>query len=318
MVFVRDFIEYVAFGGASRLRGLLPLALVRRLGAIAGRFAFSFVRMRRKATIDNLRCAYPEKSAKEVLATARGAYENFGVVMFEFMGMWRLSAEEVERVMVFDNLDLVDRVLERGRGALVLSAHFGNWEYMALGLGHAYPQRLTLIVQEQRNRYVDRFTHKSRCRLGNSLVQTGKAAKRALTVLRRGGLVAILGDQSGPEDGLYTEFIGRMASTHDGPARLSLRSDAPILFGLPVRQPDGNYVFHFEEVDQSGLPDDQDGRIRQLTRRHVEMLEHAIRLHPEQWLWLHRRWKHVLPNDAPVGTQTRKHKAQTVYAGEPH
>jgi KDO2-lipid IV(A) lauroyltransferase len=126
----------------------------------------------------------------------------------------------------------------------------------------------------------------------------GFAVREILTALRKGELVGIAPDQSGPKEGPYVAFFGRCASTHQGPAVFSLRTGAALVLATCVRQNDGSYEIFFEEIPAEDLTGDSPENILELTRRHTQALERKIRSHPGQWLWLHRRWKHLHPVEA--------------------
>ncbi|MGB9772743.1 MAG: lysophospholipid acyltransferase family protein [Bacteroidota bacterium] len=289
---LKDIIEYIALITAGQILRLFPLRTVQRLGAWCGSVAFHIVPIRRRVALENLQKAFPEKTHSEVWRIARQVYKNFGIVLFEVLWFPKIKPEDLQKLVHVDNLQLMEKKLSEQKGLIMLSGHFGNWELLALAVGYLSGHPLSVIVQEQRNPLVNLLINRYRCRFGNHLINLGRAAKNTIAVLRKGGVVAMLADQSGPEDGLYVEFFGRNVATHDGPARFSLKTGAPLLMGVAIRQSDGTYHMHLEEVEQKDLPEDANEKVEELTRRHVAILERYIRAYPDHWLWLHRRWKH--------------------------
>jgi KDO2-lipid IV(A) lauroyltransferase len=150
-------------------------------------------------------------------------------------------------------------------------------------------------VQRQRNRFVDAFMNKNRMLFGNKVVEMERAPREIIATLRNNGVVAILADQSGPQEGLFVNFFGRPASTHRGPAVFSVRTGAPIIMAFIIRGADGFYRVEFEEVDTRNVSGTDDEKVEQITARHVAMLEKYASRYPDHWLWMHKRWKHSPP-----------------------
>jgi KDO2-lipid IV(A) lauroyltransferase len=150
-----------------------------------------------------------------------------------------------------------------------------------------------IIVQRQRNKYVDRIINKGRMRHGNTTIPMGVSSREALSVLRGGGVLAALADQSGPKESAFVNFFGRPAATHRGVAAFSLKTGAPLVLIISKRNADGTYDALVEEIDMTALDGNPEDRIEELTRRHVAALERYIRRFPDHWLWMHRRWKHT-------------------------
>jgi KDO2-lipid IV(A) lauroyltransferase len=165
----------------------------------------------------------------------------------------------------------------RGKGVILLSGHFGSWELLASAVQQHMPARLTIVYQTQRNRRVDAFLLESRTRFGCALVSMREAPREVLRALHHGEIAAMLGDQSGASESPFVDFFGRPAATHRGPALFALKSGAPIVMTFFVRQPDGAYAMHFEEVSCDDLHGSVEQQVVELTRRHVAMLEKYLR-----------------------------------------
>jgi KDO2-lipid IV(A) lauroyltransferase len=154
-----------------------------------------------------------------------------------------------------------------------------------------------IIVKPQSNTYADLHLNKIRTRDGNSVISMYNAATGIIRTLKQGGIVAMLADQSATQDkDIYVDFFGRPAATYEAPASLALRYGSPILMAFAERQPDHTYKTRLIEVESSDLQNNKDG-IAELTKRHVKLLEDAIRKNPGSWAWQHRRWKHSPTTD---------------------
>jgi len=288
-----DFLQYFLFRVVSGLARLLPYRVVGTIGAFLGSVVFHLTAIRKRVTLENLSLAFPQASAKKLRTMAGKAYENYGRVLLEMLWAGSQSAGELKRVMRVTNQHIVENALARGKGVILLSGHFGNWELSTTSLQLHLDRPLTIIVHTQRNKKIDSHVNANRTRFGNRVVPMERSIREVLKVLHDGAIVALLGDQSGPRESVFVEFFGRPASTHRGPAAFSLRSGAPLLMGFLVRQGDGTYELTFEEVERAGIEEYTEENVEELTRRHAATLERWIRQYPDHWLWMHKRWKHT-------------------------
>jgi KDO2-lipid IV(A) lauroyltransferase len=301
---VTDRLEFIFFSFFGFVVRLMPLRLAQSFGRTIGSFAYLFARRRRTIAMDNLIHAFPEKSQTEVRRIALGAFRNYAISISEFFWFPRLTPARLRKIVRILNVNTVEEAYSRGTGIILMSGHFGNWELNALVTSHFTGYPLTIIVQNQRNRFVNEVVNKYRCIWGNSVVSMESSVREILTQLSQGKAVAMLADQSAPMEGLYVPYFGRPASTHQGPAIFSLRTGAPIVMGFIVRKGNGKYELSFEQLQAQDLKEYNEENVAELTRRHVALLEKYVRMYPDQWLWMHRRWKHV--DKAPAAKETSK------------
>ncbi len=264
-----------------------------RVGTALGFLAYYLVGYRKKTTLDNLTRAFPGATREELTRIARSAYRNYGIVLVEMM--WSPGAPEAElrRILKPVHMEIATEAYRRNKGMILLSGHFGSWELIVTSLRLHLGLPTVVIVQHQRNGRIDRLIDADRKRFDTTTVPMGPSVREVLKTLLNRKMVAMLGDQSGPREAVFVDFFGRPAATHRGPALFSLKTDSPIVMFFFVRQQDGTYEVHFEEVDRSGLTGYSEENVLELTRRHTAILEKYIRLHPDHWLWMHRRWKHT-------------------------
>jgi KDO2-lipid IV(A) lauroyltransferase len=131
-----------------------------------------------------------------------------------------------------------------------------------------------------------------RTKWDNEVIPLGPSIRNVYSVLLNKGILAMVADQRGPEDSIKLEFFGRKTSVFTGPAILSLKSNAPLIFGITIRQKDFSYKAYLNEISRDNLPEDYNGKVKVLSERILRHLEDFIRQYPEQWLWMHKRWKH--------------------------
>lgn len=290
---MQNKIEYFFFQLLYGFVRLFKFATVQKLGRGFGGFIYSVIGLRKKLVLDNLRHAFPEKSEQEIETIAKASYENLFTAYFEIMYLDKISADDFKKYVSFPDGKKIDELLQRGKGLLILTGHYGNWELCALTVPIIVPERYTVIVQKQRNPYINDFMTSMRSRFGSKLVVMERALRECLKALWNNEAVALISDQSGPESGVYAQFFGRPASTHQGAAILQVRSGAPMIMVMLIREGETKFRIELEEIDTKNLSGTDEEKVQELTQRHVSMLEKYVRLHPEHWLWMHKRWKHT-------------------------
>jgi KDO2-lipid IV(A) lauroyltransferase len=241
-------------------------------------------------TLENLRASFPEKPDSERLRIARTCYRGFATTALEFARLPVLSPEERVARCTLMGREHLDRAVEQGSGAILLTGHFGNWEWLASVLPLlGYPTNV--VVGEQRNPRVGARMDAVRRAVGVGVLSATHDLRGILQALSRREFVAIVADQDAGRDGIFIDFLGRPASTAVGPVRLARRFQVPIQMGFAVRLPGGRFCLELAEpflVPQEG----EEADIHRLfTERWSGILEGYVRAHPEQWFWMHRRWK---------------------------
>jgi KDO2-lipid IV(A) lauroyltransferase len=298
---LKHWLEYQGTRFLLLLAQTLPHSWMLVLGALLGKLTFSVLRIRRRVALENLAQSFPEKSATELQRIARRSYENFGMMMLEYLRLPKLSEGELRRLIDFRvpvDEEPLKQALAAGKGAICMTGHFGNWEYMgALLAALKYP--MVYLYQEQNNPHVDALIHSIRTKMRMPSIPRGAALRGILKALRERKFVAILADQDAGSNGIFVNFLGRPASTGRGPAAFVLKSQAPIVFLVAVRQPRGRHVVIAEllsfDFSKNGKRQngelDEEQRLRCITEAWTNVLEKYIRQYPDHWFWMHRRWK---------------------------
>jgi len=277
---------------------LMSWERVAKSGRRVGRLMAYLNKNRFKVTYDNIRLAFPELGHEEIKNLSRKSFENLGITMAELLKCSSVTKEEILKRVEYSDPDMIARLHGRGKGLILLSGHYGNWEFLALTAGLIQNETVNVIVKYQNNRFVNEKLLAIRSKWGNRLIDMGQAARPILSIIRDKGIIALLADQRAtPDKDLYVEFMGREAATYEAPASLSFKYDIPIVFGLAERNEEGKYKVVLEEIDRAGL-ENFDKPIEELTRRHVKALEDAIKNRPELWAWQHNRWKHPISKRA--------------------
>ena len=289
---MQDRIEYFLFIALSRLVRTLGLKLSRRLSYLLAAFFYFIVPIRKKTVKENLRKAFPEFSKTRINKIAFGSYKSFCITLVEILYLPGISKAELKSSVTYDDIPLIKNKYNEGKGLIFLGAHYGNWEYIALTVALYLEIPITVIVKSQRNTLVTNWLDNMRVKWGNKIVPLGISIRQVYKELKEKRIVAMVADQRGPSDGIRINFMGRKASVFAGPALLALKTGAPIMFGVTIRQPDFSYKTVIEFINTEDLPEEEELKVAELSQRHASVLEKYIRQFPEQWFWMHKRWKY--------------------------
>lgn len=289
---MREKIEYWLVLGVARSLGRLPRGLARLL---AGRLAWlvyvALGRLRRVGR-RNLELAMPELAAGERERILRGVYKHLGWQLVEFCRMPRYTAQNTQGRIRTEGLENYVRARDRGKGVLVLTGHLGAWElssfYHSL---MGYP--MGMVIRRLDNRLLDDFVNGIRCLHGNRVLHKDDFARGLLKAMHAGETVGILMDTNmTPPQGVFVDLFGHKACTGSGLARVALKTGAAVLPGFLVWEPmERQYVLHFGEELEFERTGDAEMDIVAATQKCNVVLERWIRRYPDQWLWIHRRWK---------------------------
>jgi len=287
-----DKIEYIIFIAFSYLFKLMGIRISRKFSSVLAVVFFYLIPIRKKTTIENLTKAFPEYPAAKINTIAYGCYKSFATALIEILSIPWMSREEIINSVKCKNIDFVKEKFNEQKGLVLLTAHYGNWEFMALSIGLQAGIPFSVVVKAQRNDYVSDWLNRMRCRFGNKIVPLGISIRQVYKALKEKNIVAMVADQRGPSDGGRVNFFGRKAAVYAGPSVLALKTKAPLLYAIPVRQPDYSYACEFIEIKTDDLPENEEDKINELNQRMTGLLESFIRKCPEQWLWMHKRWKY--------------------------
>lgn len=269
----------------------IPSPLRRALFIGAFRLFYLLVPRQRLIALHNLRRAFPEKSAEEILKIARGVYRNMGIVAAEFFDIPRLTKENIAALVEAEGLENCEKALAKGRGVLMFGAHFGNWELEAVAASLLI-RPVAAIYRPLDSALLDQLVLRVRTATGNTLLDKNRAMRAMIRSLKRNELLGILIDQNvDTYEGVFVDYFGRPACTTDGLAVLALHTGAPVLPACMARLPDGRYrlvIGPEVEVVDTG---DRNADILANTQRFTKVIEQTVRQYPDQWLWVHQRWK---------------------------
>jgi len=276
----------------ARSLGWMPRALARRFANGLAWAVFHGLGRLRRVGARNLELALPELSQEKREQILRGVYRHLGWQLVEFCRMTRYTRENTQHWIRTEGLEHYLSAQVRGKGVLVLTGHLGAWElssfYHSL-MGHP----MGLVIRRLDNRYLDAYVNGIRCLHGNRVLHKDDFARGLLTAMHAGEAVGILMDTNmTPPQGVFVNFFERPACTAPGLARVALKTDAAVLPGFMLWEPaERQYVLHLGPELRFAQTGDAEADTLAATQQCNDVLEAWIRRYPDQWLWIHRRWK---------------------------
>ncbi len=300
---VRDRLEYVALRGVVGLLAALPLGLSFRVAEAVTLLVYWLAAPLRRVGLTNLAIAFPERPLAERKRILRESMLNLGRMAAELAHLPRLSDEQLREMVRFEDEAWWREAItwERPTGVLILSGHFGNWELQVYAHGRrGHP--ITMVHRPIRNPLIDRWLNEFRARAGTRLIRKHHGAGQVLRALREKALLVIPFDQNSTRGlGVFVDFFGLPASTNAGIARIGLRADAPIVPGFMVRQGrSARHVIHVLPIINPEHTGDPKADVLRTTAQLSAIFEDMVRRHPEQWLWVHKRWKTRPPGEPKI------------------
>ena len=286
-------LEYLGLRLLEGLVRLLPEGLLEPLGTRLARLFFYRFAYRRKAALENLAIAFPEKSVADREAIAFASTRHFVMVALEYfrMGGWS-TARLLERTELINPER--DRPFLEGRDGepvIFITGHFGSWEVAAARVAASFSGVANAVLKRQRNPLVDARIVQMRRRWRLEPMYADGAVRKGIRALRAGEWIGLVNDQDGGRGGIFVPFFGKMASTMVGGAAMHLKTGAPLVFMAALRTGTLQYRIVLERVTVPPLQGDAAEQMRIVTAAFTEVLERWVRQYPEQYLWMHRRWR---------------------------
>ena len=303
---MREALEYAFAWTLLKVMGALPRPLAHGVGAALGALAWTLVARLRRTGLRNLELAYPDLPLAERTAILRGVYRHLGWQLAEFCRMPRYTRENTRNCIAYEGLEHYLAARDRDRGVLIVTGHLGAWELSSFWHSlMGYP--MSMVIRRLDNPRVDALVNGIRCLHGNRVLHKDDFARGLLSAMRRGDTVGILMDTNmTPPQGVFVPFFGIPACTAAGLARVALRTGAAVLPGFLVRddaatgQGTPEYRLRFGAEIPLIQTGDDERDILENTARFTAVIEETIRRYPDQWLWVHRRWKTRPPGEPPL------------------
>jgi len=289
---LRTYIEFAVAWVILKGAGLLPRPAAIKAGQMVGLLARLLLQHLRHTAEVNLRLAFPDLDRRERRRILRGVFRNLGRLLGEVSQFPRLNRENISQVVVYEGLEHFLAAEARGRGVILLTGHIGAWE-LSVYAHSIYGHPMSFLARRVDNPLVERLAESYRARYGNRSIDKRGSVREVLKTLKAGGVVGILGDlNTSREEGVFCDFFGTPACSTAGVAALALRTGAVALPGYIVWDEAARiHRLCFEPPIETISTGNQKEDVVANTARYVKTLENIIRRYPDQWLWIHRRWR---------------------------
>ena len=270
----------------------LPKDWALLLGRGIGTLFYYLTKKRRQIASNNLQIAFGSRlTVAQRREICKASFVNVGKTCIEFLRFPKLNTENIWNAVAVEGRENLYAALEGGKGAIVFLAHFGNWELLSLVYGALIPDRAKAIAFPLKNDQLNTYIWQHRQQMSLKLIPRKRAVRETLRALKNNEAVGFFADQNAGTEGVFVEFLGKTASAARGPAVLALKTGAPLLFSLDIRQPDDQHHVYISPPIYTEPSDDFERDVELYTTQMLEQLETYIHEYPEQWLWLHNRWK---------------------------
>lgn len=289
---MRETIEFWLVRAVAWTLGVMPRSIALLVSDGIAWLVFNLLGRLRRVGRRNLEMAFPSLSADARGVILKGVYRSLGRQLVEFCRMSRYTPANTKGLIRTEGLFNYTAARDRGKGVLILTGHLGAWElssfYHSL-MGHP----MGMVIRRLDNRPLDGYVNSIRCMHGNTVLHKDDFARGLLTAMHRGETVGILMDTNmRPPQGVFAKFFGKDACTGSGLARVALKTGATVVPGFMVWEKDeGKFVLHFGSPLEFEKTGDAEADVLRATQQCNDVIEAWVRRYPDQWLWIHRRWK---------------------------
>ena len=274
------------------LLSLIPRSIGLRLGELLGWVSYRILRERREVAINNLNIAFGDQlELKERQVLAKESFKFLGRHFFEVCYLIRFDKQKLASFIEFKGLNHLEQAKAQNKGVVLLTGHFGCWELMAVSFGY-FISHSYLVIMAMKFKPIERLVQTLRGVSGNQFIPTGKSMRRLIQILKEGGFIGILLDQSVDwYEGVFVPFFNKRACTNKGLALLVRKTQAPVVPAFIIHQGGGRYLIEF----QPALPwlsyGDRTKEIEENTAQYNRVIEDKARHYPDHYFWVHKRWK---------------------------
>ncbi len=270
---------------------ITPLGVRRSIFVGLARLGYHLSLKHRLIAIHNLTRAFPEKSMDDIIAIAKASYSDFAKIIAEFSEIIYLNPENLGRWVTVKGLENYEKACLSGRGVLLFSGHFGNWEFGSAALA-ILSRPPVFMARRMDNTFLEEAALRIRAVVGVRTLNKEGAMRPALRLLKNGETIKLLIDQNvAVYDGIFVDFFGRPACTTSGVALMALHTGAAVLPIFTTRMPDGRYLTEIGEEVETVVTGTRDADVLANTQNYTQIIEDHIRKYPKQWFWVHQRWK---------------------------
>ena len=290
---LRDFIDDILcriVTGLGMAVRIMPLKLALGFGSGLGKLGYLLAPKRNRLAYENLKLAFKKEDKKVFTAIIRGVYSNLCMNLIELLRFPLFNSGNISQYVDVRGAEHLNGALKKGKGVIMLTAHFGNWELASL-TATLMGYHVKVLAREQKFERLNKLLNSYRQLKGGEVIPKGMAIREIVRHLKENGIIGILSDQDGGRRGVFVDFFGRPASTPAGAVEFALRTGCLVLPGFIIRENGGKHHINIEPPLNINVYADEEEAVREGLQNFASILESYVRRYPDQWLWLHNRWK---------------------------
>lgn len=271
---------------------MLSFKTAQKAGGILGGFGYYLIKRYSRVAEENLKKCFPEKSANEIRSLTKKVFINQGKNFFEFLTLSKLNKENISTVVKFKGRENFENSFSRRKGVLMIASHFSNWELLGVAISfQGFP--LNVIARKLYLEELDDILINSRESMGMKIIKRGEGNSSIgiIRALKKNQCLAMLVDQNIKDiPNVYVDFFGKKTCTPSGLAALALKTGAPVVSGMIIREKDDTFTVEISKPVELIHTGDENADIGKNTQVFTGIIESYIRKYPEQWVWFHKRW----------------------------
>ncbi len=283
-------LQYVLVRILDLLLPLLSFSLIEKFANFTAFLLREIFRFRRDIVKTNLDMVFKSEYPMPYNIFLKKIYQNFAYMWFELMQVKKINRRNFDNHFTVHNIDLLERVLKKNKGVIFVMGHLGSFEWTMPFFG-IKGYNLKVIMRKLKNPFVNKWVIQTREQFGCKTVYARKAAREGFKILKERGILEVIGDQYAGKKGIKIDFLGLESSTAIGTAVFHIKTQAPLIFVAFIRSKYGYFDVYFEEIKTQENWVKTDDNIKKITQLHTKVLEKWIRKYPDQWYWVHKRWK---------------------------
>ncbi len=287
---IKYIIEFLAVTLLLPVLILIPYRIRIKIGGFLGLAVYYIYKRRREIALINISKSFPDESVEWHNSICKDSFRHFGIATTEFIQLIRFNDKFIEKYISVEGEEYIKQTLSEGKGMISICPHLGNWEFVAAYVAYkGYP--LSVIMKRQSNPYINIIIERLRLSFNMEVIYKSRAGFPALRALKQNRIIALVADQDAGKNGIFVDFFGRPASTAQGPARIALAYQSPVTVSLGIREKNGKIKIVITPELQFDYGKKKEEIVYKNTEIWTKKIEEYIKAYPEQYFWMHRRWK---------------------------
>jgi len=287
---IKHIIEFILVISMVPFLIIIPYNIRIKIGEYLGLVLYFVYKRRRDIAIENISNSFREMSREWHINICKKSFIHFGIIAMEFVQLFRFNNKFIKKNIIIEGEENLKEALWKGRGIVGICPHLGNWEFVAACIAlKGYP--VSVIMKRQSNPFINKIIEELRSSFNMECIYKSNAGFPVIRALKKNRIVAFVADQDAGKNGLFLKFLGRSASTAQGPARYAISNNSPALIFTGIKEGNTFKIFISQSLNFDYNKNNLKSAVTNNTSVWTKKIEEYIKKYPEQYFWMHRRWK---------------------------